>query len=135
MNQLSPPSSFIARAKARLLACLPNTPLSWLAWSALPLVLGGSLVAFSAGPPPSYPAVNLATDSLYSAATVEKPALALALSVEFPTVGSQYNSGVSNATAIGAGVNTPTSVTSNSCPVAMERMRMPSFTVPSNTRT
>ena len=98
MNQLSPPSSFIARAKARLLACLPNTPLSWLAWSALPLVLGGSLVAFSAGPPPSYPAVNLATDSLYSAATVEKPALALALSVEFPTVGSQYNSGVSNAT-------------------------------------
>lgn len=98
MNQPSSPASFIARAKARLQACLPNTPLSWMAWSALPLVLGGSLVAFSAGPPPSYPAVNLATDSLYSAATVDKPALALALSVEFPTVGSQYNSGVSNAT-------------------------------------
>ena len=98
MNQPSSPASFIARAKARLVACLPNTPLSWMAWSALPLVLGGSFVAFSAGQPPSYPAVNLATDSLYSAATVDKPALALALSVEFPTVGSQYNSGVSNAT-------------------------------------
>ena len=98
MNQLSPPSSFIARAKARLLACLPNTPLSWMAWSALPLVLGGSFVAFSAGPAPSYPAVSLASGSLYSAVTVEKPALTLALSVEFPTVGAQYNPGVEGAT-------------------------------------
>ena len=40
MNQPSSPASFIARARARLLACLPNTPLSWMAWSALPLVLG-----------------------------------------------------------------------------------------------
>ena len=70
MNQLSPPSSFIARAKARLLACLPNTPLSWMAWSALPLVLGGSFVAFSAGLPPNYPAVSLASGSLHSAVTV-----------------------------------------------------------------
>ena len=98
MNQLSPPSSFIARAKARLLACLPNTPLSWMAWSALPLVLGGSFVAFSAGLPPNYPAVSLASGSLYSAVTVEKPALTLALSVEFPTVGAQYNPGVEGAT-------------------------------------
>ena len=99
MNQPTfSPASFIARSKARLAACLPHTPLAWLAWTALPLALGGSFVAFSAGTAPSYPPVNLATSSLYSAATVDKPALALALSVEFPTVGSQYNSGVSMAT-------------------------------------
>ena len=93
MNQLSPPSSFIARAKARLVACLPHTPLSWMAWSAVPLALGGSFVAFSAGTPPVYPPVNLATDSLYSVPLIDKPALTLALSVEFPTVGAQYSSG------------------------------------------
>lgn len=49
MNQPSSPASFIARSKARLAACLPHTPLAWLAWTALPLALGGSFVAFSAG--------------------------------------------------------------------------------------
>ena len=92
MNQFtqSSRSTFIARAKARLTACLPNTPLSWMGWTAVPLVLGASFMAFSQSTPPAYPAVNLAAEPLYAAVTVDKPTLALALSVEFPTVGAQY---------------------------------------------
>lgn len=92
MNQLtiSSHSSFIARAKNRLAACLPNTPFSWMGWTAVPLVLGASFMAFSQSTPPAYPAVNLAAEPLYAAVTVDKPTLALALSVEFPTVGAQY---------------------------------------------
>ncbi len=81
-------STFIARAKARLTACLPNTPFSWMGWTAVPLVLGASFMAFSQSTPPAYPAVNLAAEPLYAAVTVDKPTLALALSVEFPTVGA-----------------------------------------------
>ena len=55
-------STFIARAKARLTACLPNTPLSWMGWTAVPLVLGASFMAFSQSTPPAYPAVNLAAE-------------------------------------------------------------------------
>lgn len=83
-------SSLIGRAKNRLAACLPNTPLAWMGWMAMPLVLGASFMAFSQATPPAYPAVNLATEPLYAAVTVDKPTLALALSVEFPTVGAQY---------------------------------------------
>ena len=92
MNQFTKSyhSTFIARAKARLTACLPNTPLSWMGWTAVPLVLGASFMAFSQSTPPAYPAVNLAAEPLYAAVTVDKPTLALALSVEFPTVGAQY---------------------------------------------
>lgn len=83
--------SLISRTKMHLAAFLPTTPLSWMSWTALPLVLGASFLAFSqSATPPSYPAVNLATEPLYAATTVDKPALALALSVEFPTVGAQY---------------------------------------------
>ncbi len=55
--------------------------------------------AFSADPPPAIPAVGLSADPLYAVAT-DKPAMALALSVEFPTVGAQYrgNADYSNTT-------------------------------------
>lgn len=94
-------SSVISRARQRLAACLPSTPLSWLAWTAAPVVLGASFVAFSAGTAPAYPAVNLATEPLYAAVTTDKPTIALALSVEFPTVGAQYvqNAGSSDDSA------------------------------------
>ncbi|EKD98307.1 MAG: hypothetical protein ACD_23C00491G0001, partial [uncultured bacterium] len=101
MNQFtrSSHSSFIARAKTRLAACLPNTPLSWMGWTAVPLVLGASFMAFSqSATPPAYPAVNLAAEPLYAAVTVDKPTLALALSVEYPTVGAQYPAPVRAAT-------------------------------------
>lgn len=40
--------------------------------------------------PPSIPLVDLGSDPLYATTSGDKPALALALSVEFPTVGAQY---------------------------------------------
>ena len=56
----------------------------------LPAVAAVAFVAFSAGSPPSIPAINLSADPLYAASVGDKPALALALSVEYPTVGAQY---------------------------------------------
>ncbi|ART54546.1 hypothetical protein CBP36_14000 [Acidovorax carolinensis] len=61
-----------------------------MGWTAVPLVLGASFMAISAGTAPAYPAVNLASEPLYASATADKPTIALALSVEFPTVGAQY---------------------------------------------
>lgn len=55
-----------------------------------PLVLGVSFLAFSSATAPNIPAIVLSSDPLYAAATGDKPVLALALSVEFPTVGAQY---------------------------------------------
>lgn len=62
----------------------------WAALLLLPLIAGTSFLAVSQGTPPSIPPVVLANDPLYAAALGDKPALALALSVEFPTVGAQY---------------------------------------------
>ena len=69
---------------------LPSSPRSWLAWGILPIAAITSLVAYGTGTPPSIPAINLATEPLYAAVTVDKPTMALALSVEYPTVGAQY---------------------------------------------
>lgn len=49
-----------------------------------------SLIALGQVSPPGIPAVNLATAPLFTAASGDKPAITLALSVEFPTVGAQY---------------------------------------------
>jgi type IV pilus assembly protein PilY1 len=60
------------------------------------LLLGGMGLAFlanSQSTPPSIPAINLAADPLYAPPASDKPVIALSLSVEFPTVGSQYPSG------------------------------------------
>lgn len=69
--------------------------LRWLRQRALllvtvPLVAAVSFVALSQSTAPSIPAVALSADPLYATTTGDKPALALALSVEFPTVGAQY---------------------------------------------
>lgn len=56
----------------------------------LPAVAAVTFVAFSAVSPPSIPAINLSADPLYASSVGDKPALALALSVEYPTVGAQY---------------------------------------------
>jgi type IV pilus assembly protein PilY1 len=61
-----------------------------LALATVPLVATVSFLALSGSAPPSIPAINLSADPLYAATTGDKPALALALSVEFPTVGAQY---------------------------------------------
>lgn len=54
---------------------------------------GTALVIGQAGIPAvplAIPPVNLATDPLFAATAGDKPTMALALSVEFPTVGAQY---------------------------------------------
>lgn len=46
--------------------------------------------AAGAGAPVATPPINLSSDPLYAMGVKDKPAMALALSVEFPTVGAQY---------------------------------------------
>lgn len=67
------------------------------AWLLLSLVAGVSFWASSSGTPPAFKAVDLAQEPLYAAAAVDKPAMALALSVEFPAAGAQYRDAYSNA--------------------------------------
>ena len=62
----------------------------WLATAGLCLVAAASLVAVGQVSPPNIPATNLSSDPLFAATGGDKPAMALALSVEFPTVGAQY---------------------------------------------
>lgn len=66
--------------RQRMLACM-----------AIPLIaIAASFAALSAGSPPAFKAVALSSDPLYATTSGDKPALALALSVEYPTVGAQY---------------------------------------------
>lgn len=82
--------------EAGLTRALNNSIVRWLRQHALalisvPLVTAVSFMALSQSTtPPSIPAIALSADPLYATATGDKPALALALSVEFPTVGAQY---------------------------------------------
>lgn len=74
-----------------------------LAWLALPLIAIAVGLSFSAGSqssPPNIRAVALANDPLYATTSGDKPALTLALSVEYPTVGAQYttNNGATDDT-------------------------------------
>ena len=70
----------------------------WLAFTAIPSIAAITFLVYSQSAPPNIPAVALANEPLYAAATVDKPAMALALSVEYPTVGAQYISrGTSDA--------------------------------------
>ena len=62
-------------------------------WTQTAIVIGTMTVAalvVGQTTPPVIPPTNLATDPLFAAASGDKPAIALALSVEFPTVGAQY---------------------------------------------
>ena len=62
-------------------------------WVQLGIVMGALSVAalvISQTAPPAIPAVNLSVDPLFAAASGDKPVIALALSVEYPTVGAQY---------------------------------------------
>lgn len=90
-----------ARFEAGLAQILNNPTLHWLRQHALalitvPLVATVSFVALSQSTAPSIPAIALSADPLYTATGGDKPALALALSVEFPTVGAQYLDPVNN---------------------------------------
>ena len=52
-----------------------------------------SFTASSQNAPPAFRSIALASDPLYATTSGDKPALALALSVEYPTVGAQYTPG------------------------------------------
>lgn len=78
--------------------------LRWLGQKALvivtiPLVAAVSFLAFSQSTAPSIPVISLSADPLYAATGGDKPVLALALSVEFPTVGAQYVDPDNNGTS------------------------------------
>lgn len=83
------PNVFIPTLR-RLNILLPKTHRSRLAWICAPLAIAASFLATGTGTPPSIPAIPLAQEPLYAAVTVDKPTIALALSVEYPTVGAQY---------------------------------------------
>ena len=63
----------------------------------IPLAITASFFAIGSGSPPIITPVALANEPLYAAVNVDKPAMALALSVEFPTVGAQYTPGTGDA--------------------------------------
>jgi type IV pilus assembly protein PilY1 len=58
--------------------------------------LGLSWLVHSQSTAPSYPAITLSSTPLYATTPIDKPSLALALSVEYPTVGAQYTPGGSS---------------------------------------
>ena len=69
---------------------LPRKMRFALAATAIFVVGTTSFLAVSQVTAPVIPPINLSSDPLYAATTVDKPTMALALSVEFPTVGAQY---------------------------------------------
>ena len=68
----------------------PHKLRGWVAGVGLAVMALTSFIVVGQSGPPSIPAVNLPNEPLFGASTNEKPAMALALSVEFPTVGAQY---------------------------------------------
>jgi len=69
----------------------PRT-LAWLAFPAVAATLALSFAGISSTAP-NIKAIALASDPLYATTSGDKPVLALALSVEYPTVGAQYTPG------------------------------------------
>ena len=59
-------------------------------WVALLLVTAAATASLVAGAPALIPKIQISSDPLYAASGGDKPAMTLALSVEFPTVGAQY---------------------------------------------
>ena len=83
------PSSGTPRTH-RFQKLMSHKPFRWAAFATVPLVAAISFFAVGQVSPPVIPLVTLATEPLYAATTSDKPTLALALSVEYPTVGAQY---------------------------------------------
>jgi type IV pilus assembly protein PilY1 len=64
--------------------------------AAVAAVAGTTVMVFATGAAPSIPAIALSNVPLFAATGGDKPVMALALSVEFPTVGAQYTPGGSS---------------------------------------
>ncbi|MGE8201463.1 MAG: pilus assembly protein PilY, partial [Variovorax sp.] len=80
-----------SNSKSRPWFARPRT-LAWLAFPAVAATLALSFAAISSTAP-NIKAIALASDPLYATTSGDKPVLALALSVEYPTVGAQYTPG------------------------------------------
>ncbi|MGF6527360.1 type IV pilus assembly protein PilY1 [Variovorax sp. PvP013] len=76
-----------------LLRRLPRRAWVWAAFPVAAIVLLVSFGAVGQNTAPAFKAVALASDPLYATTTGDKPAMALSLSVEYPTVGAQYTTG------------------------------------------
>ena len=87
---MTTPHTMSSSAPSRMKKFLQRKSAKWVALAALPMVAAISFFAVGNPSPPVIPLVALATEPLYAASTSDKPTLALALSVEFPTVGAQY---------------------------------------------
>ena len=59
-------------------------------WVVLLLATAAATATLVAGAPALIPKIQISSDPLYAASGGDKPAMTLALSVEFPTVGAQY---------------------------------------------
>lgn len=68
----------------------PQSIRGWVASAGLAIMALASFVVVGQSSPPSIPAINLPNEPLFGISTNDKPAMALALSVEFPTLGAQY---------------------------------------------
>lgn len=68
----------------------PQSLRGWVAGVGLAVMTLTSLVVVGQSGPPSIPAINLPNEPLFGISANDKPAMALALSVEFPTLGAQY---------------------------------------------
>ncbi|MBY0408602.1 MAG: pilus assembly protein PilY, partial [Burkholderiaceae bacterium] len=78
------------RFLAGLIQRLPRKITLVLTVTAICAVGTTSFLALSQSTDPFIQPTNLSADPLYAATTIDKPTMALALSVEFPTVGAQY---------------------------------------------
>ena len=78
----------------------------WVPVTLVSLMAMVAMVVSGQSGPPSIPAIALATDPLYATSTSDKPVMALALSVEYPTVGAQYLPPTLNATTDDTYANT-----------------------------
>ena len=96
------PPSAISTMLNLIYALRPKTTAGYLAWTLAPLVIATSFLAIGQASAPAIPPIALATEPLYAALVVDKPAMALALSVEFPTVGAQYSPGGNSDTTYDA---------------------------------
>ncbi|MCW8226337.1 hypothetical protein D8B32_27045, partial [Verminephrobacter eiseniae] len=68
----------------------PPSRATYLTSILLPIALGSHCMALGTEALPAPKTVALANTPLHAAPPADKPALLLALSVEFPTVGAQY---------------------------------------------
>jgi type IV pilus assembly protein PilY1 len=81
----------------RVVAALAKAPVlvlqmrRWVIYLPLPMLALLSFDAISQNAAHNIPSINLSSTPLYAAPLVDKPTLVLALSVEWPTVGAQYN--------------------------------------------